>query len=78
MNFLENDTILFREDPDKKLYKIQTDKLDPILEDFNSKYKMNLSTNFEFNVKPLCEADRDKISKYVAEMNSWELIALQT
>jgi ATP synthase F1 complex assembly factor 2 len=29
LSYLERDTVLFREDPSSKLYKIQKEKLDP-------------------------------------------------
>lgn len=35
LSYLERDTVLFREDPSSKLYKIQKEKLDPLLNQFN-------------------------------------------
>ena len=35
ISYLERDTVLFREDPSSKLYKIQKEKLDPLLNQFN-------------------------------------------
>lgn len=48
--FFENDTILFREDKGKKLNKIQTEKLDPIVDLFEKTFNVKLPINYGFEV----------------------------
>ncbi|CAD8194222.1 unnamed protein product [Paramecium pentaurelia] len=76
ISYLERDTVLFRENPDTKLYKIQQEKLDPQLKIFNEKFGLYLKTNFGLNIEPLKQQDQIRIETIVSELNNWQLVSL--
>ncbi|CAD8155071.1 unnamed protein product [Paramecium pentaurelia] len=76
INYLERDTVLFRDQSQSELYQIQKQKLDPQLKLFNQIFGMHLKVNFGIDVEPLKQYDQIRIKTILKEMNSWQLVGL--
>ncbi|CAD8064335.1 unnamed protein product [Paramecium primaurelia] len=78
ISYLERDTVLFREQSHSELYQIQMQKLDPQLKLFNQKFGMHLKANFGLDIEPLKQYDQIKIESILKELNSWQLVCLDS
>jgi len=61
IQFPENDTILFREEEGKKLAQIQNERLNPLIDWFNNKYRTQVKINRFLDVQSLAIEDKDRI-----------------
>ncbi|CAD8089239.1 unnamed protein product [Paramecium sonneborni] len=78
INYLERDTVLFREQSQSQLYQIQQNKLDPQLKLFNQQFGMHLQINYGLEIKPLKQYDKIKIQNILKKLNSWQLVSLDS
>jgi chaperone required for assembly of F1-ATPase len=73
--FVRNDTALFREEG--KLGRIQTEKLDPVIEYINKLLKINLEPTEQLFAKELTEEELMNIHEYVKNLSNWKLISME-
>jgi ATP synthase mitochondrial F1 complex assembly factor 2 len=73
LTYAETDTILFHDEREENLYKLQTEKWDPLIEWFNKRYDTELVKTVNISPPVYPAGAKMKIAKY---LNSYNLTTL--
>jgi len=73
LHYAETDTVLFQNKAEERLYDIQVEQWDPLIEWFNKRYSVELEKTVDISVPVFPDGAKMQISKY---LNSHSLTAL--
>eukprot|EP01016_Furgasonia_blochmanni_P005948 TRINITY_DN12353_c0_g1_i6.p1 TRINITY_DN12353_c0_g1~~TRINITY_DN12353_c0_g1_i6.p1 ORF type:complete len:280 (-),score=32.04 TRINITY_DN12353_c0_g1_i6:220-1059(-) len=76
LQFLQGDTVCFREEPETKLGKIQNQLLEPVREYANKRLSINVQPHYGFGDLNLSADDNARVQNFLNQFDNWRLTSL--
>ncbi|CAM1312440.1 ATPAF2 (predicted) [Pycnogonum litorale] len=77
LSSLDTDTICFRCSQPDELKSLQQQNWDPVLQWFNSRYEVNISSSYEISGPSIQEKCRESVRRHLLSYNDWSLFGIQ-
>jgi len=77
LEYFLTDTIWFREENIPRLYKFQTDNLDPMIDYINKELNVNIQSQKGLEPPKITQNDQDKLINYLKDFDNWKILSLE-
>lgn len=77
INFFKTDTLWFRDEAVRTLYRLQTEHLDPMVEYINKTLGTDMKIQKGLEPPEFTAKDKELLVKYLSQYNNWKLLALE-